>query len=233
MNKITFSAENNQYLNLKSLNKEFYENDARITAIKLLGKYVVHKLEKGALIGKIVETEAYLGEIDPACHFYTGDSKRNSAFYQPSGMSYVYLIYGRYHCLNVITKKPDIKGAVLIRALEPVQGIDLMKRNRKVSNEKELCNGPGKLTQAFQITMKHNKIPLYEGPLTIQGSDEKIDFSQIGLSARIGVSKAIDWNLRYFILNNIYVSKKKVPFFPLNDLTQLKDISFYQSQFKI
>lgn len=231
--KTKLSVGRNQIPNLDTINQEFYKRDTRIVAIELLGKYVVHKLNGKVLIGKIVETEAYLGEIDPACHFYTGDSNRNSAFYQPPGMSYVYLIYGKYHCLNVITKSTAIGGAVLIRALEPVNGIDLMKQLRKKTKIEELCNGPGKLTQALQITMDHNKISLFEGLVTIKQSNEPIKYSRIGVSNRIGITKASDWNLRYFLADNNHVSKhKKTPFFLLHDINSLKDISYYESQFK-
>ena len=228
MSNSTTASKRNNHVNFQPYEQIFYERDTRLVAIDLLGSYLLHKINDKILIGKIVETEAYLGEIDPACHFYSGNSKRNSAFYQTAGMSYVYMIYGKYFCLNVITKTPTIKGAVLFRAIEPVDGIDYMKQYRISKKEEDLCNGPGKLTQAFQISMKHNKIPLYKGSLTILKPEYQIDYNTIGVSKRVGISKAKDWNLRYFIINNPHVSyKNKFPSTVLKNADNLQDISYY------
>ena len=230
MNRL-INLERNQILKLQSHKKCFYERDTRIVAIDLLGSYLLHKINNNFLVGKIVETEAYLGEIDPACHFFSGDSKRNSVFYQTAGMSYVYMIYGKYFCFNVITKPPTIKGAVLLRGIEPIVGIDSMKQYRSYKKEEDLCNGPGKITQAFQISMVHNKIPLFKGPLTILKPENQIEYTTIGVSKRVGISKAKDWNLRYFIIDNPYVSKKnRTSFTILKNLDNLQDISYYKQR---
>lgn len=230
MTNLKLNSSNKPVLQFITIPKEFYERDTRIVAIELLGKYLIHQIDGKTFIGKIVETEAYLGEIDPACHAYTGNSKRNSVFSQPGGFTYVYMIYGKYFCLNVITNPPLAKGAVLIRALEPISGIEFMKHNRNSSTQFKLTNGPGKLSQAFQITMRHNKIPLFNGNLTINEQSNNSEQIKIGVSKRIGISKAKDWDLRYFILHNEFVSKQQIS--PLYDLNtrELYDISQYTTQ---
>lgn len=217
------------YSTLETIDQSFYNRDTRVVAIELLGKYLVHKIDNKMIIGKIVETEAYLGEIDPACHIFTGYSERSSAFYQPGGYSYIYLSYGKHYCFNIITKPPQIKGAVLIRAVEPLTEFDSMKKSRSISNINQLSNGPGKLTQAFQINMSNNKQPLFKGPLTIRSDKEKIDYSSIGASSRIGISKAVNWQLRYFLIKNSSVSgKKNITYNNLKDIPELEDISYYK-----
>ena len=220
------------YSSLELVDQAFYNRDTRIVAIELLGKYLVHEIDNKILIGKIVETEAYLGEIDPASHVFTGNSNRSSAFYQPGGYSYVYLSYGKHYCFNIITNPPRIKGAVLIRALEPHSEIDSMKKCRKVSDIHQLTNGPGKLTQALKINKSHNKEPLFTGTLTIRSVKEKIEYSKIGISRRIGISKAVDWQLRYFLINNLFVSgRRKLNYNKLKNVLELEDISYYTEIF--
>ena len=217
---------------LEHLSKDFYRRDTREVAIDLLGKYICHFISKEqVLIAKIVETEAYLGEIDPACHAYVGRTKRTSAFWKGAGYSYVYTIYGIHCCFNTITSPlaPNHLGGVLIRAAEPIFGIKTMKKNRKMANPKELMNGCGKLCQALQIGLQHNKLPLNRGELTIRVPKiaEK-DNIQVTISPRIGISKAKYWELRYFITNNPYVSKGKITHFrALNKNKKLKSIMFY------
>lgn len=230
MSILKFNSNNKPVSRFTTLPKEFYERDTRIVAIELLGKYLIHQIDGKPMIGRIIETEAYLGKIDPACHASTGYSKRNSVFSQSGGMSYVYMIYGKHFCLNVITNPPLTKGAVLIRALEPISGIEIMKQCRNTSTQSQLTNGPGKLTQAFQITMHHNKIPLFKGSLTINEQSADSVRIKIGVSKRIGISKAKDWDLRYFILHNEHVSRQQItPLYELNT-KKLCDISKYISE---
>ena len=200
MAKFDVQSEKNAWLSLKSIPQEFYNRDTRFVAIELLGKYLIHQLGNNILVGKIVETEAYLGEIDPACHAFTGYSKRNSAFDQPGGYSYIYLNYGKHFLLNVITNPPSSNCAILIIALEQLSDLDVMKTNRMVTKEKDLTNGPGKLCQAFQITINHNKQSLIDGPLSIKSDNEPLEYNSVGISARIGISKASSWKLRYFLI---------------------------------
>jgi len=122
----------------------------------------------------------------------------------PAGNTYVYLIYGMYHCINIVSGKEGEGEAVLLRALEPIEGIPLMQRRRKTAKVENLCNGPGKLTQAFGITKKHNNLSLLKGP--IQVLDNKKNY-ETACSTRIGLTEGKDLELRFFIKDNAFVSK--------------------------
>ena len=140
---------------MSTLPKEFYLQDTVTVAKKLLGKKIVRKINSQTVSGIIIETEAYKHKDDPASHAYRRITERNKAMFGEVGRAYVYFTYGMYYCFNIVAR--DIKteaGAVLIRAIKPEKGIDIMKRNRKNANYKSLTNGPAKLTQALQIT-KH------------------------------------------------------------------------------
>ena len=130
------------------LGKKFFNQPTIDLAKSLLGKYLVF----GNLKGIIVETEAYLGYNDPGCHASRGQTLRNAPMFGPAGNIYVYLIYGMYYCFNIVSGKIGEGEAVLIRALEPIEGIPLMQKRRKTTKLENLCSGPGKLTQAFGIT---------------------------------------------------------------------------------
>jgi DNA-3-methyladenine glycosylase len=181
--------------------QKFFAQPTIELAKALLGKYLV----LGDLSGKIVETEAYLYHGDPGCHAAKGLTPRNAPMFGPAGRSYVYIIYGIYHCLNVVGGKTGEGEAVLIRALEPVQGIDIMKERRKTDKIENLCSGPGKLTQAFGITKEHNNLCLLAGDLQIHKSNEK---PAILTSTRIGLSEGKELELRFYIAGNRFVSKK-------------------------
>ena len=141
------------------LPREFYLKDAVSVARNLLGKKLVHLNETGKTSGIIVETEAYAGKSDAACHSYKrpgpSGSHRTNVMFGPGGYAYVYLIYGMYNCFNVVANAPGEPEAVLIRALEPREGIPLMEKRRKVQGVKKLCSGPGKLSMALGITREH------------------------------------------------------------------------------
>ncbi|MDR0320015.1 MAG: DNA-3-methyladenine glycosylase [Treponema sp.] len=181
------------------LGKKFFNQPTFDLAQSLLGKCLVF----GGLRGIIVETEAYLKD-DPGCHASRGLTIRNAPMFGPAGQTYVYLIYGMYHCLNIVGGKKGEGEAVLIRALEPVDGIALMQRKRKTKKIENLCNGPGKLTQAFGITRKHNNLSLLEGPLYVYNSKLK---PEIVRTTRIGLSVGKELELRFFIKGNGFVSK--------------------------
>jgi DNA-3-methyladenine glycosylase len=183
------------------LGKKFFNRSTVDLAKALLGKIFVH----GNLQGIIVETEAYLYKDDPGCHASRGLTTRNSPMFGPAGRTYVYLIYGMYHCFNIVSGKEGEGEAVLIRALEPLQGIPLMQKRRKTKKIDNLCSGPGKLTQAFGITKKHNNLSLLEGDLCIYNNREKPD---ICTSTRIGLSAGKELELRFFIKDNRFVSKR-------------------------
>ena len=180
--------------------QKFFNKPTISLAKALLGKYLVI----GDLQGKIVETEAYLYHDDPGCHASRGLTKRNAPMFGPAGRTYVYFIYGNYFCLNVVSGKTGEGEAVLIRALEPIRGIEIMKERRGTDKIENLCSGPGKLTQAFGITKEHNDVSLFSGELQIHNSREK---PEIQSSRRIGLSLGQELQLRFFIAGNRFVSK--------------------------
>jgi DNA-3-methyladenine glycosylase len=182
------------------LKEKFFQKPTVELAPALLGKYLV----LGKLCGKIVETEAYLYRNDPGCHAHKGLTKRNAPMFGPAGRTYVYLIYGMYHCLNIVSGQIGEGEAVLIRALEPLKGLELMQKRRRTKKLENLCNGPGKLTQAFGITKKHNDISLSAGVLQLYDNPEK---PQIQVSTRIGLSAGQELPLRFFIKDSRFVSK--------------------------
>jgi DNA-3-methyladenine glycosylase len=184
--------------------RDFYSRGTERVAIELLGKVLVHKTEAGTLRGRIVETEAYFGSGDPASHAYRKKTKRNFLMFEEPGKAYVYFCYGNHWLFNIVAKENDNPGAVLIRALEPVQGVDAMKRNRNVKDIKELTNGPGKLTSAMGINKTHNGLDLTKGQLFLEGSDEKVDIVK---AKRIGISKGKSKLLRFYVKGSDFVSK--------------------------
>ena len=191
----------------KELSKEFFLQDTVTAARDLLGCLLIHKSSEGLLGGYIVETEAYLGHKDLACHSYRGRTKRNEVMFLGAGLVYVYIIYGLYYCLNFTSASEDNPEAVLIRALEPVSGIEIMQKNRNKTKPKELCSGPGKLAQALGVDMELNgtaigdKITVYE-----RGTNELNN--NITATTRIGISQAADLPLRFYIKGNPFISKK-------------------------
>ena len=182
------------------LGKKFFSQDAASLAKALLGKHLVY----GKLRGTIVETEAYLCHDDPGCHAYRGPTPRNKPMFAAGGRTYVYFIYGMYHCLNIVSGKAGEGEAVLIRALEPLAGIELMRRRRKTSVIENLCSGPGKLTQAFGITLRHNNLSLLDGPLRILDNHEQ---PEILCGRRIGLSAGQELELRFIVKGNRFVSR--------------------------
>ncbi|MFN8579170.1 MAG: DNA-3-methyladenine glycosylase [Candidatus Sericytochromatia bacterium] len=192
---------------MKRLKKSFYLDSPQNVAKKLLGKNLCRKTDKGLMIGKIVETEAYLSENDPACHAYKKKTPRNFNMFEEGGISYVYIIYGFYYCFNVVTGKKDKGEAVLIRALEPISGIDIMKNYREVIKEKDLTNGPSKLCLAMNIDKSQNGLDLINDESLFIIENENIIENDIVTTTRIGLTQGVDLPLRYYIRNNIYVSK--------------------------
>ena len=157
----------------------------------LLGKVIRH----GAASARIVETEAYLGTDDAAAHSARGPTPRTTVIFGPPGRAYVYLIYGMHYCLNVVAEPAGVAGCVLIRAVEPIAGVI------------HLSNGPGKLTRALGITLEHYGADLTRGPLTIHAPAREVKFD-IATSPRIGINKAADLPLRFFIRGNSFVSRE-------------------------
>ena len=201
------------------ISKEFYNRSALDVAQDLLGKVLVREVDGKILKGKIVETEAYIGATDKACHAYNGRrTKRTEILYEDAGVSYIYFIYGLYHCFNVVTNKKDVAEAVLIRAIEPINELDYISniRYNKKYDEltkvqlKNLTNGPSKLCLAYLLNKDLNAVKLYEkGNVYI--TDENNETFEIVESKRIGIDyaeEAKDFLWRFYIKDNIYVSKK-------------------------
>ncbi|HEX7020600.1 MAG TPA: DNA-3-methyladenine glycosylase [Gemmatimonadaceae bacterium] len=190
-----------------ALPKDFYERDTEHVARELLGAVLECRTPDGVAAGRIVETEAYVGEHDLACHAAAGRTPRTAPLYGPPGIAYVYFIYGMYWCVNAVTRAKDAPSAVLIRAVEPLIGLDLMHLRRPTARRAaDLTNGPGKLCLALGITGAHNWHPLQRPPLVIRRGDSVAD-ANVTLTPRIGVSKAADWPLRWFVTDSPFVSK--------------------------
>lgn len=201
------------------ISKEFYNRSALDVAQDLLGKVLVREVDGKVLKGKIVETEAYIGEIDKACHAYNGRrTKRTEILYEDAGVSYIYFIYGLYHCFNVVTNKKDVAEAVLIRAIEPINELDYISNiryNKKYdeltkAQSKNLTNGPSKLCLAYLLNKDLNAVKLYEKGAVYITDDNNENF-EIVESKRIGIDyaeEAKDFLWRFYIKDNIYISKK-------------------------
>ena len=189
------------------LPRSFYARPAQEVARDLLGKILVHRARNGFTSGRIVETEAYLGQEDRAAHAWRGLTPRTRVLFGPPGHAYVYLIYGMYECLNMVAEPEGTAGCVLIRALEPLEGLDRMRRRRPGARRlEEFANGPGKLTLALAITRRHNGADLTKGPLFVCEPAECNKF-EIGVSPRIGITHCADWPLRFFIRGNRCVGR--------------------------
>ncbi|MBU3156635.1 DNA-3-methyladenine glycosylase [Clostridium estertheticum] len=201
------------------LTREFYARETLQVARELLGKVLVNDVDGVVVKGRIVETEAYIGSIDKACHAYGGKhTPRVETLYGMPGIAYVYFIYGMYHCFNVITKEKGIPEGVLIRAIEPIQGLDEMSKLRfkKDYNEltkaqvKNLTTGPSKLCIAMHINKENNQQDLCTSELYIEESMDKEEI-QIIEAKRIGINyaeEAADFLWRFYIKDNICVSVK-------------------------
>ena len=196
---------------MKMLPQRFFARDTEVVAKELLGKTLVHVHRGQRLSGKIVETEAYIGTRDAACHGFNGrKTKRNASLYLPAGHAYVFMIYGMHFCFNAVTKKAREPEAVLIRALEPLEGLTFMQQKRGVKNFRDFTNGPAKLCQALAIDKRFDGLKL-EDKIFIEDSSHTIATSDLVAAPRIGVDyagEAARWPLRFFLKNSSYVSKK-------------------------
>ena len=195
-----------------TLPRDFYDRPTEQVARDLLGAVLECRTRDGVAAGRIVETEAYVGEHDLACHAAAGRTERTAPLYGPPGIAYVYFIYGMYWCFNAVTRGEHEPSAVLVRAVEPVAGVALMQRRRpRAKRPYDLTNGPGKLCLALGIEGRHNWLPLQEGPLVIRAGDRVRD-ADVMETPRIGITKCADWPLRWFVRDNPYVSKTPAHF---------------------
>ena len=177
------------------LKRDFFDRSTLKVAKELLGKYLIY----GSLAGRIIETEAYIGKSDPACHIARGVTARNKIMLESAGHSYIYFIYGMYHCLNVVTENQGFGAAVLIRGVEPVEGIEVMKKRRNRTDG--LCDGPGKLCQALGLTAKQNGLDMCndKSKLYIEDRGDIIKPRQIKKTPRIGINEGTDKLWRFIL----------------------------------
>jgi len=191
-------------LTARKLNREFYLRPTLDVARDLIGKYLVFKTGGKVLSARLVEVEAYIGENDPACHAAVGRTDRNDVMYGPGGYSYVYFIYGMYHCLNVVTENEGFPAAVLIRGAEPVEGVEIMLSQFDNKKNNGLTSGPGKLCKAFGLSREHNGLDLVGDILFIE--DRGFRPARIENSSRIGIKKAVEKKWRFYEAGSKYVS---------------------------
>jgi DNA-3-methyladenine glycosylase len=187
------------------LARAFYARPTLAVAEDLLGKVLVHRTKPGVTSGTIVEVEAYIGESDPACHAAPGPTKRNAPMYGPPGHAYVYLNYGVHYLVNIVTEPERSPAAVLLRALDPIDGIPLMRRRRRRAvPDHLLCKGPGNLTHAMGISLRQNGMDLLGDELFIEDRGYKL--GKVSWSPRIGIRVGTDSPWRCFIAGNASVS---------------------------
>jgi len=194
------------------LTPEFFDRDPRRVARALLGKLLIRKLGRRRLVGRIVETEAYLGSGDDAAHSAAGKTARNAVLWGPPGYAYVYFIYGNYYCLNVSCLPDGVPGGVLFRALEPIEGIEEMAEARgiEIRNERDLpkiSSGPGRMCEAFGVTrVRDNGKSLVSAKSDLQLADDRYRVRKVLVTKRVGITKSADEPLRFLIADNPFVS---------------------------
>ena len=186
---------------------EFYRRDTFHLVPEILGKVLVRKVRGKALAGRIVEVEAYIGD-DPASHAARGMTERNKVMFEDGGVSYVYFTYGMHFCFNIVTEKKGFPAALLVRAVEPLCGIEEMKNRRGTDNLRNLTNGPAKLCQAMGIDRELNGEELTGGRLFIADDGYVIDVKGIGRSTRIGIRVGTDSKWRFFLKGSEFLSRR-------------------------
>lgn len=201
-----------------ALPRTFYARPTLTVAPDLLGKVLVHRTPSGITAGLIVEVEAYVGESDPACHAAPGRTERNAPMYGPAGHAYVYLNYGVHYLVNVVTEPEGSPAAVLIRALEPLEGLGLMRKRRNRSRtarhsrrisriaDRDLCRGPGNVTHAMGISLRDTGIDLLGDKLFIEDRGHRIE--QVSWSPRVGITVGTERHWRCYVAGHECVSGK-------------------------
>lgn len=189
------------------LPRSFYDRPTLDVARDLLGKVLVRRDVDGLLKGRIVESEAYCGQSDPGSHAFRGPTARTRVMFKEAGHLYVYFTYGAHFCMNVVTEGTGVAGAVLLRALEPLDGIAVMEGRRGGRPLIELCNGPGKLCQALGIARDQNGVDLEGDEIWIE--DDGFIPVDIGVSTRVGLKAGAEFPYRFFLPGNPFVSRGK------------------------
>jgi DNA-3-methyladenine glycosylase len=193
-------------LALPPIPRDFYGRETVVVARHILGKHLVRVKGRFRMQVKIVEVEAYRGRDDPASHAFRGITKRNEPMFGEPGHAYIYFTYGNHYCLNVTTQPSGMPGAVLIRAVEPVKGVDHMRKLRPKVSDLQLTNGPGKLTKALGIDKSLNEVDMTKpGPLYI--TDSGAEAFDVVRSPRVGIRQGTTRMWRFYISGNPYVSK--------------------------
>jgi DNA-3-methyladenine glycosylase len=164
-----------------------------------------YRTPHGLIAGRIVETEAYTGDSDPASHAYRGRTARNAVMFGKAGFAYVYFTYGMHYCLNVTAEKPGTAGAVLLRAMEPLAGVDLMRARGDHGPEARLLSGPGKIGRAFGLTLADNGRDFTRGPLGIS-EGTPVEDRDVAISKRIGISRAVEFPYRFAVIGSRSIS---------------------------
>ncbi|MHB8155950.1 MAG: DNA-3-methyladenine glycosylase [Desulfocucumaceae bacterium] len=190
----------------EALPGDFYRRDTALVARELLGKVLVHNSPQGLTAGIILETEAYTSD-DPSCHAFRGVTPRNRAMFGPPGCAYIYFTYGMHYCFNVVTAPEGVGEAVLLRSLEPLAGLAVMKERRGREKLTELCSGPGKLVQAMGIEPGMYGHDLTREPLLILRAGP-VPGEDVVVTARVGIKLSADLPLRFYIKGNRYISRK-------------------------
>lgn len=190
------------------LDRSFFDRPPATVARELLGKLLLHESTLGLCGGRIVETEAYLARNDSACHAAKGETKRNAAMFGPPGHAYVYAIHAKW-CLNAVTEGSGCPSAVLIRAIEPLFGVDLMQARRPLSTPRDLARGPARLCAVLDVDKAENGVDLTTGHRLWIATDDSREGLDIGVSTRIGVTSAHELLLRFYLRGNSFVSGPK------------------------
>jgi len=190
------------------IGRSFFARNSLEVARDILGHVLVRESPEGKTSGIIVEVEVYRGEDDPASFAYRGKTKRSEPLYGSPGTAFVYLTYGMYYLLNIITEKENFPAAILIRAVEPLEGVELMKKRRKTDNIHNLASGPGKLAQAFAIDLSLNGVDMTSYYSSLYVGEKKVEAKELVWRPRIGIKEGIDRLWRVYIKNNPFISRK-------------------------
>jgi DNA-3-methyladenine glycosylase len=192
------------------LSRAFFARDPVTLARDLLGRTLFYRTPEGLLAGRIVETEAYTASADPASHAYRGRTARNAVMFGPPGHAYVYFTYGMHYCLNVTAERAGTAGAVLLRALEPLKGIEIMRARGDRGPVTRLLSGPGKIGRGFGLTLADNGQDFTRGPLGI-AAGTPVPRSSVAVTTRIGISRAVELPYRFAVRGSVAVSGHKLP----------------------
>jgi DNA-3-methyladenine glycosylase len=192
------------------LSRDFYARHPAVVARELLGKRLIRQIGERISAGRIIEVEAYLSSRDPACHATRGMTRKNASMFGPAGHAYVYMIHARW-CLNAVTEDVGLASAVLIRAIEPLEGIDLMHERRSVEDPRDLARGPARLCEALAVSKIHDGWDLTVGRELWIAEDPELNGGplRIARSPRIGISSAQHRLLRFYLADNPYVSGRR------------------------